>query len=117
MRFRCFSLFPLILTALLIFSCAAKERKGEQTYVPGAGGLPGYTIYVRDAESPKFSVFESNKSNEIREFPLQKPEEGDKIDKASKASKANKRIKSLSPLYYYRSPNPNRLTRIRLRRF
>lgn len=114
MRFRYFSLFPLILTALLIFSCAVKERKGEQTYIPGAGGLPGYTIYVRDAESPKFKVFESNKGNEIRQFPLQKTEEDDKIDKASKA---NKRVESLSPLYYYRSPNPNRLTRIRLRRF
>lgn len=114
MRFRCFSFFSLILTALLIYSCAAKERKGEQTYVPGAGGLPGYTIYVRDAESPNFRVYELNKSNEIRQFPLQKPDE---VDKTDKASKADKKVEPLSPLYYYRSPNPNRLTRVRLRRF
>jgi len=115
MRLRCFSLFLLILTALLIYSCAAKERKGEQTYVPGAGGLPGYTVYVRDAEPPKVTrVYELKKGNEVRQFPLDKPDEGETTDKASNA---DKKVESLSPLYYYRSPNPNRLTRIRLRRF
>lgn len=114
MRFRPLYILPMVLTVLLMYSCAGNERRGEKIYVPGAGGLPGYTIYIRDVEPPVTKVYEIEKNKETKEFLSQKSDGENKIGELNKEEKGRN---SLSSLYYYRSPNPNRLTRIRLRRF
>ena len=93
----------VLIYLLLFLGCAAEPQKGEVIHIQEVEGLSGYNVYIRDAETPQFTTYAIIKNTE----PFRTPGT-DNID-----SKTD----SLSPLYYYRSSNPKRLTRKRLRRF
>ena len=94
-------LLPLVLVVSFGFSCAA-YRKGDAIHVQEYEGFSGYTVYVRDVEPSPVSTYIINK-----------PE----IEPSENIKSEEKHDRPYSSLYYYRSSNPHRLTRIRLRRF
>ncbi len=101
-------LVKAFLIVIFGYGCAGNSDKGETIYVQEAEGLSGYTVYIRDAAPPPTgNVYEVRKINDDRFSPSPELEPDDKEIPPG----------TLSTLYYYRSPNPNRLTRIRLRRF
>ncbi len=103
-RYSLLVVLPSVFFVLL--GCADDVRKGEAFYVQEVEGLPGYTVYIRDAETPKVTrTFEARSPRAEKTMQVQEP---DNMDKTTNP---------LSSLYYYRSTNPNRLTRVRLRRF
>ena len=94
-------LLPLALVVFFGYSCAA-DKKGKATHVQEFEGFSGYTVYVRDAEPSPVSTYIIRKS---------------KIKPSENIKSEQEYDRPYSSLYYYRSSNPNRLTRIRLRRF
>ncbi len=82
------------------------------TYIQETDGLPGYTVYTRDAETPEVTrTYEIKNTNTGKVFQPAGSGQKKSVDKKEKKNSI------ISPLYYYRSSNPMRLTRVRLRRF
>jgi hypothetical protein len=101
-------ILEIILLAFAVlygYSCSQNVR-GKEIYVNEAEGLSGYTVYVRDAEPPP-----------VYTYNIREPQKKEFVKLLGPDDKKDKKTESISPLYYYRSLNPNRLTRIRLRRF
>jgi hypothetical protein len=97
---------------VVMLGCADDVKRGEIKYVQETEGLPGYTVYIREAETPKVTrTYKIKNTHASKVFQPSGSGQKESVDK-----KENK-MDTLSPLYYYRSSNPVRLTRVRLRRF
>lgn len=97
---------------LVLLGCAEEVRRGEVTYVQEAEGLTGYMVYTRDAETPQVT-----RTYKIRKTYASKVFQSAGSGPRKSVDKNENKKNMLSPLYYYRSSNPMRLTRVRLRRF
>jgi hypothetical protein len=104
-HFRPFNNLLLLFAVFVACGCAAEKKGGEVIHVQKYDGLSGYTIRIRNAKPSPVATYKILKTKDTGSSSVL---ESDKKD--------NKQA-SVSPLYYYRSSNPNRLTRVRLRRF
>ena len=98
------NILPLAIATLLGYSCATTSDRGEVVHIQEVEGFSGYNVYTRKANPPKFTVYKTRSVQNAKSYKRVQSEK-------------DKRQDDISNLYYYRSTNPLRLTRIRLRRF